>query len=86
MTSKKRNHESTNPVFTNLKCFKMSFLLKIKYYYNDGFLYILLKSKALPLATLPKKTITKKRENRIRRFVFCDQLLNLIILPAVARL
>ena len=31
---KKRTFESTNPVFTNLKCCKVVFLVEIKYYYN----------------------------------------------------
>ena len=30
MTSNKRNHESTNPVFTNLMCCKMSFFMPKK--------------------------------------------------------
>jgi hypothetical protein len=29
----------TNPIFTNLKCCKVSFLVEIKYYYNDFFVY-----------------------------------------------
>ena len=71
VTPTNRNHESTNPVFTNLKCCILSFLVKIKYYCNSVFCIFWLKSKALTLATLPKKNnITKTCKNRIRRHLF----------------
>ena len=52
--------EDTNPVFTNLKCCKVSFLIKIKYYYsshyNDILSYILITIES----STSKKNITKQ--------------------------
>ena len=72
VTSKKRNHKSTNPVFTNLNCCKMYFLVEIKYYYNGVFCIFWLKSKVLPLARLSKKHNKNrwKQDLSIRSFIF----------------
>ena len=52
--------EDTNPVFTNLKCCKVSFLIKIKYYYsshyNDILSYILITIES----STSEKNITKQ--------------------------
>ena len=57
--------EGTNPVFTNLKCCKVSFLIKIKYYYSSHYNDIL----SYILITIESSTSKKNITNRIGSFV-----------------